>query len=361
MSNKRNNSISTDYPFKGINFWHHVLFWSIYFFLNFLRWGSYHSDYLYAFNSNLIGFPIHIALCYFNIYVLMPRLLFKKKYLAYVVLIITAIFLMVVVKFNLTYYLLNTNVWPEGPKVTNTLSFDYVVDMMIGELYVITFVTAIKITMDWLYENKRVNELQKIQLETELLFLRSQISPHFFFNTLNNIYALAVEKSDKTPKLIIKLSELMRYFLYETGERKQDLDKEIIYIENYLELEKLRYGEQLNVTTTITGNIADAEISPMLLLAFVENAFKHGGKKNLGHINITLDFVIKEEFLYFTIRNPLPGSPVHKKTPKPIGGIGLKNVRKRLELGYDPEDYDLRIMQNDKEFIIELKIKVKWK
>lgn len=282
-------------------------------------------------------------------------------YLSYVILIIASIFLMVVVKFNLTYHLLNTNVWPEGPVVTNTMTFDYVVDMMIGELYVITFVTAIKVTMDWLYENKRVNELQKIQLETELLLLRSQISPHFFFNTLNNIYALAVEKSEKTPKLIIKLSELMRYFLYETDESKQALEKEILCIENYLELEKLRYGDQLKIKTNISGAIEDAKISPMLLLAFIENAFKHGAKKNLGNINIAIDFIIKGEFLFFTTRNPLPGKPVHKKSIKPLGGIGLKNVRKRLELGYQPDEYDLRIMKNDKEFITALKIKVKWK
>ena len=124
--------------------------------------------------------------------------------------------------------------------------------MMIGELYVITFVTAIKITLDWLKEHKRVTDLEKVQLETELMFLRNQISPHFFFNTLNNIYALALEKSDKTQKAILKLSDLMRYLLYQTKKRKQPLEKEIQCLENYLDLERLRYGDQLKVEVTIT-------------------------------------------------------------------------------------------------------------
>ena len=143
--------------------------------------------------------------------------------------------------------------------------------MMIGELYVITFVTAIKVTMDWLQEQKRVTALEKTQLETELLFLRSQISPHFFFNTLNNIYSLAIEKSDKTPKLILRLSELMRYLLYETKSKRQSLEKEIICIENYLDLEQIRYGELLKTETTISGDIMDKKIAPILLLSFIEN------------------------------------------------------------------------------------------
>ena len=189
---------------------HHVIFWFFYFILNTLRWGSYLDDFGYSVQSNLIGFPIHITLCYLNIYVLMPKFLYKRKYFLFVFFLIASIFFMLILKFNLTYYLISENVWPEGPEVVNTLTTDYALDMMIGELYVITFVTAIKITLDWIKEHKRSTDLEKIQLETELLFLRSQVSPHFFFNTLNNIYSLSIEKSDKTPKLILRLSELMR-------------------------------------------------------------------------------------------------------------------------------------------------------
>ena len=131
----------------NISIFHHIIFWSIYFLFNVFKWGSYFDDYLYSFKTNLFGFPIHMALCYFNIYFLMPNFVFKKKYLYYVVLILSTIFIMVILKFNLTYYLVSNNVWPEGPVPTNKLTLNYTIDMMIGELYVITFATAIKITL----------------------------------------------------------------------------------------------------------------------------------------------------------------------------------------------------------------------
>jgi LytS/YehU family sensor histidine kinase len=265
---------------------------------------------------------------------------------------------MLLVKFNLTYYLVSENVWPEGTEVISKLTLNYSIDMMIGELYVITFVTAIKITMDWLKEHKRLTDLEKLQLETELLFLRSQISPHFFFNTLNNIYALSLENSKKTPKIIIKLSELMRYLLYETKKKKQSLEKEIICIQNYLDLERIRFDEKLEVNMTISGDIKNKKIAPILLLSFIENAFKHGANKNIGKIRIDIDFNIIENFLYFRIANPIPTETKYEQQLNKSSGIGLQNVKKRLALGYKTDEYNLDIKTIDSLFIVELKIKV---
>lgn len=341
---------------------HHVIFWLIYFLLNTLRWGNYFDDYVYSFKANMVGFPIHMILCYLNIFVLMPKFVFRQKYFLYVCALILSLISMVFVKFNLTYFLISTNVWPEGPKVINdfTLSYSisYSLDMMIGELYVITFVTAIKITMDWLQEQKRVTALENTQLETELLFLRTQISPHFFFNTLNNIYSLAIEKSNKTPKLILRLSELMRYLLYETKSKKQSLEKEIICIENYLDLEQIRYGDKLKINTSITGDISDKKIAPILLLSFIENCFKHGANKATGDVKIDIDFKIIGDFLYFTVSNPIPEIPNISNSIENSSGIGLTNVKKRLELGYKKEDYSLNIENRSKLFVVNLKIKV---
>ena len=356
MTNLNNTSNSPYYT--RITWKYHIVFWLIYFAINTLRWGSYYGDYFYSFRSNLLGFPIHMTLCYLNIYVLMPFLVFRKKYLTYIIAVFASIFTMVLLKFNLTYYLLNTNVWPEGPVVTNSLTFDYVVDMMIGELYVITFVTAIKITMDWLTEHKRLTDLEKLQLETELLFLKTQVSPHFFFNTLNNIYSLSIEKSDKTPKIILKLSELMRYLLYETKRKRQSLEKEIICLQNYLELESIRHGTDLEVNMDISGDISGKKIAPILLLSFVENAFKHGANKNIGKVKIDIDFKIKEDFLYFTIVNPNPADSNYQQRMDTSGGIGLKNVKKRLALGYRKDQYDLKIKNDNNLFTVKLKIKV---
>mgnify|MGYP000391765168 FL=1 len=299
-----------------------------------------------------------MVLVYLNIFILMPKLVFKKKYFSFIIALLGSLLLMVFTKFNLTYYLVSENIWPEGPAVINDFTFSYAIDMMIGELYVITFVTAIKITMDWLEEQKRTAELEKMQSETELKFLRTQISPHFFFNTLNNIYSLAIEKSEKTPKIILKLSELMRYLLYETRTKRQRLEQEIICIQNYLELESIRYGKLLEIDMKISGDIMNKKIAPILLLSFVENAFKHGANKNIGNIKIDLDFKIIDNFLYFTISNPVPKLGEHKQIIDHPGGIGLNNVKKRLALGYNKDEYELNIENNNKVFIVNLKIKV---
>jgi len=335
-----------------------VLFWAVYFLLNILRWGNYFDDYLYSLKTNIIGFPVHMILVYLNIFVLMPRFVYKRKYFFYIFFLIASLLLMVFMKFNLTFYLVSENIWPEGPSVIHNFTFSYAIDMMIGELYVTTFVTAIKITMDWLEEQKRVAALEKMQSDTELLFLRSQISPHFFFNTLNNIYSLSIEKSEKTPRIILKLSELMRYLLYETKTKRQSLEKEIICIQNYLDLERIRYGELLKINMNISGNILDKKIAPILLLSFVENAFKHGANKNIGNVTIDIDFKIVKNFLFFTISNPISEITKHKLVINHSGGIGLNNVKKRLALGYDSDEYDLKIDNEDKLFTVKLKIKV---
>lgn len=288
----------------------------------------------------------------------MPKFIYNHKYFQYIVLLLSSVCLMVFAKFYFTYFLINRNVWPEGPEVINEITVGYTINMMIGELYVIAFVTAIKTTTDWLKEHKRVTKLEKAQLETELLFLRTQISPHFFFNTLNNIYSLAIEKSDKTPKIILKLSELMRYLLYETKPKRQLLTKEIMCIQDYLDLEKIRYGDNLEVKINITGDISDKKIAPIILLSFVENSIKHGANKNIGKIKIDIDFKIKENFLYFRIANPNPTPSKYQKLIKTPGGIGLENVKKRLALGYKKNQYNLEIDQTDKLFIVNFKIKV---
>ncbi len=337
---------------------YHVLFWLTYFLFNTFRWGSYFNDYWYSLKTNLLGFPIHMTLCYLNILIFMPHLVYRKKYILYVVAILSSIFLMVIIKYNLTYLLIAQNVWPEGPEVITKLTLNYTIEMMMGELYVITFVAAIKITFDFLKEQKRVTDLEKSQLETELLFLKSQISPHFFFNTLNNIYSLAVEKSNKTPKVVIKLSELMRYMLYDTKSKRQTLENEILCIQNYLDLERIRNDDRLEVNMSISGDIHDKEIAPIILLTFIENAFKHGVNRNTGKVVININFKVKDDYLHFTISNPMPEITQHTDNFNQSSGIGIENVKKRLELGYNKKEYKLSFKNKKNIFVVKLKIKV---
>ena len=288
----------------------------------------------------------------------MPKFIFTKKYITYSFLLVASLFLMLLVKYNLTYYLVSTNVWPEGPEVTDSLTFDYAITTMLGELYVVAFVTAIKITADWLREHSKLHELEKRQLTTELKFLKSQVSPHFFFNTLNNIYALTLEKSDKAPQMVLKLSELMRYLLYGTKNQHQPLIHEIECIQNYIELERIRFDDSVNIDINIKGNPENKTIAPMLLIPFVENCFKHGANENIGKTHIIIDIEVGDLYLNFKVSNTLPKNmEEHSLIPK-NGGIGLSNVKKRLELGYDPKDYHLSIFEKDNMFNVILKLKV---
>lgn len=299
-----------------------------------------------------------MSLCYLNIYVLMPRLVFKRKYLTYVIILLLSLFAAVLIKFNVTYLLFEHKVWPEGPEPIDHLTINYAVNMMIGELYVIAFVTAIKTTMDWLTEHKRLTDLEKEQMETQLLFLRNQVSPHFFFNTLNNIYSLSLERSKKTPEVILKLSEVMRYLLYETKNKRKSLESELNCIKSYLDLEKLRHNDQLEIDVDINGDIKNKKIAPLLLLPFIENAFKHGARKNIGKIKISIRFKVSDDFLYFSISNPKPVKNIYTKDEESYGGIGLINVKKRLKLGYKKEDYKLEIKEDDQLYRVDLKLKV---
>ena len=289
----------------------------------------------------------------------MPKFVFKRKYIIYIILLILSLFAAVLIKFNITYLLFEHKVWPEGPERIDHLTLNYSVNMMIGELYVIAFVTAIKTTMDWLSEHKRLTDLEKEQMETQLLFLRNQVSPHFFFNTLNNIYSLALERSPKTPDVILKLSEVMRYLLYETKNKRKSLESELKCIKSYLELEKLRHNDNLEIDMNINGDLKDKSIAPLLLLPFIENAFKHGANKNIGKVKIKIDFMVEDDFLYFSISNPKPAKNIYNKKENSFGGIGLMNIKKRLALGYKKEDYKLEINDGDPLFMVNLKIRVK--
>ena len=341
-----------------IHYKYHIIFWSIYFLFNTLRWGSLHGDYIYSLKTNLLGFPIHMALSYFNVYFLMPLFVYNRRYLEYTLAIIGSLGLMLLVKFNLTYYLINTNVMPEASEEVNSITLNYAIVTMFGELYVVSFATAIKITIDWLREHQKLHELETRQLTSELSFLRSQVSPHFFFNTLNNIYSLTLEKSDRAPEVVLKLSELMRYLLYAARKNKQDLESEVQLIQNYLDLEKIRFDDSLKINMNISGNLASKRIAPMLLIPFVENSFKHGANKTIEPMTITIDLVIKEHTMYFEISNPIPEKLILSHSLKEDGGIGLSNVKKRLELGYSPDEYELKISTTNNIFKVFLKLKV---
>ena len=226
--------------------------------------------------------------------------------------------------------------------------------------FVITFVvgllsTLVKIIFDWWQHIKEKQELQTQTMQSELRFLKSQINPHFLFNTLNNLYALTLKKSDKAPEIVIKLSEMMRYMLYECNEKKVLLSKEINYIRNYLDLEELRQGKNIKINFDVEGNVNEQRIAPLMFIPFLENSFKHGLNNHISEGFVNIKLAVEDQMVYFFIEN---SKPAHTPAPNPnrkSGGIGLVNVKRRLNILY-PENYDLEISNNPKSYAVTLNI-----
>ncbi len=195
--------------------------------------------------------------------------------------------------------------------------------------------------------------LEKEKLEAELNFLKSQIHPHFLFNTLNNLYALTLKKSDKAPDMVIQLSHLLEYTLYSGKETEVELAEEIKQLEGYIDLEKLRFGKRLNISSDIPEDTGGLMIAPLILLPFVENSFKHGASNDLESPFISLKIKTDNQELDFAVTNSYRSE---SGKFEPYGErIGLNNVRRRLELLY-PKRHVLQI--NQKEDIFEVNLKM---
>jgi LytS/YehU family sensor histidine kinase len=275
-----------------------------------------------------------MALGYVNIYFLFPRFVMNKKYASYIFYFAIALGLFYIIRTELIYQFINQNVWPESETPQNAYSFNHILVVFLIGIYDVALVTTIKLTADWVFERKRIEQLQEAQMRTELNLLKSQIQPHFFFNTLNNLYALAINKSDAAPRVILKLSDMMQYVLYEVNSPRVTLLQEIQHIDNYIDIEKMRFHDRIESEINITGEIEDVNVPPLLFLSFVENCFKHGLKEN-ENIFVSIDFkIVDGRYLEFVLKNnfnPNAGSEGnHVNEGK--DGIGMSNAKRRLTL-----------------------------
>ena len=214
--------------------------------------------------------------------------------------------------------------------------------------------TILKVFSDWVRYQRDRQILEKQNMTSELKFLKSQINPHFLFNTLNSLYALTLKKSDKAPEIVIKLSEMMRYMLYECNEKRVSLSKEVNYIQNYLELEKLRHGNHVDIKFDLEGQVNNQTIAPLMFIPFLENSFKHGLKNQIqeGFVDIHLKIEPTEVMVHIenSKAQSLPAQ-IHKRS----GGIGLKNVQRRLNILY-PNKHTLNITETPKTYSVQLQI-----
>ena len=222
-----------------------------------------------------------------------------------------------------------------------------------GALSGTAFVVGIHYIKQWYVKEQRNLQLMKENTEAQLQLLTAQVHPHFLFNTLNNIYSQAQIESPKSSKMIMDLSDLLRYILYEGRKELVPLEKELLMIREYINLEKIRYGNKLDLHYLITDKTTDVYIAPLLLLPFIENCFKHGASNMLEKPWINLTIEVKDTTLVMKLMNGKANTA--NINQEKTGGIGISNVSKRLELLYK-DKYELQIRDEDEVYIVDLKI-----
>jgi two-component system, LytTR family, sensor kinase len=238
---------------------------------------------------------------------------------------------------------------------------DYQASIIDGQIYnffslflVGASATIYQVMQEWLIQKGDKKELESQNLQSELKLLKSQINPHFLFNTLNSLYALTLKKSDLAPEIVLKLSEMMRYMLYECNEKEVNLEKEINYMKNYLELEKLRHGAKMDISLEIEGEATDQKVAPLLLMPFIENSFKHGINNQLNTGFVNLHMKILDDRVIMDLKNSkAPSMP--KIRDKKSGGIGLNNVKRRLQILY-PKHHELKIEESPFDYKVQLSL-----
>jgi len=294
---------------------------------------------------DLIMYIYWISVYYFNSQLLVPRLLLKAKYLYYVLIVLIMMVISVFADIAIRA-ILGINDIP----VLIICYYRFPILLLI----VAAGIAFAVIETQRRYQEK-INETDKEGLKTELSFLRSQMSPHFIFNVLNNIVSLVRLKSEELEPTVMKLSGLMQYMLYHTEEEKIDLKTEVEYLKNYIDLQKQRFSRKAKIDATFNLHDEHVTIEPLLLIPFVENAFKHGtGVINDSSVSIKLE--TDEQNLYLTVVNKF--DPSGKKEKDPSSGIGIANVRRRLELLYD-NDYNLDIATRGDFFEMDLIIRLR--
>ncbi len=342
------------YSHKWVKIILHVVVWILMFNLPFLLHTNYNSGKAHAPEQPHYGWIylytltalLWVAFFYANAYVFIPRFIYRKKYWQYFLVQL----LFIVVMFLVDRLLFWAFLEPEG--IRNYSIMGFVAFHTFPYLFVLAGSTAYQFIEDRMRLDKLAKEKENENLKTELAFLRSQVSPHFMFNVLNNMVSLARKQSDQLEPSLIKLSSLMRYMLYETDEEKVQLEREIEYLQSYIDLQQQRFGKKVKVSVSLEVADGHYELEPMLLIPFVENAFKHG----TGMIeDATIEISLKAEnnILNFTVRNKF--NPDSIEIRDKTSGIGLTNVKRRLSLLYGKE-HNLWITTTDNWFLVSLQI-----
>jgi LytS/YehU family sensor histidine kinase len=302
-----------------------------------------------TFYNETIQVLFFAVLVYFNLLYLIPNYLAKHAFI-YFGLVLAACAIVTPLEVLALYLFYSDNPEYQASVVAQQER------IYLGNVFVTFLSTILRVIMDWWrYQNeKQVLLTQTIQ--SELRFLKSQINPHFLFNTLNNLYALTLKKSDKAPEIVLKLAEIMRYMLYECNERRVHLSKEIQYLHNYLDLERLRQPKDADISFDVEGHVSEQMVAPLLFVPFVENSFKHGLNHATSGGFVRMKLRVQGEDLEFHIENSKVDHTPRPSHPR-SGGIGLANVRQRLKILY-PEHFDIIIRDEPNLYSVTLMLKM---
>lgn len=327
----------------------HVFFWFFYVVFFGSIYGKYGKDYQWYFLESLCMLPFVMFATYFTIYLVLPLYLkHRKLFFSF----IGVIWILLISTLGERIFLRKLNGLPITFDTLFSLSYVY---LLLETNFIVATAVAIKIVKKWFDQQQEKHDMEKINLKTELDLLKAQLHPHFLFNTMNNLYALSIEKSAKTSESIAKISNLLRSILYECNDSEITLDKEIKLIENYIDLERMRYGSRLDIKFSVSGELENRTIAPMILFTFVENCFKHGSSKDPKNPRIEINLNVSRDEIVFFAENSKP-KIIENLPEQKERGIGLNNVKKRLKIIYG-ENYKLNIQDKIESFIVSLTIR----
>ena len=329
----------------------HLSFWCVYLSFNlyqitmFQRARGFEWGQLFASATVQLVFTVLIA--YLNYFYTWPRFLKSKNILRYLVEFSIPFALLITARVHLHRLIV------DGYTHQNEYFYStfFIVQITAVTLFIVLFVGMLRFAVDWFEFESRKKEVENERLIAELNFLKSQINPHFLFNTLNNLYYLAYTKSENTTEVIAKLSQMMRYMIYDSNHPRVLLTKEIEYMQNYISLERLRLNDQIPIEFKIEGSPENVWIAPLIFITFLENSFKHGVSNNNANAWVKINIQLREKQCIYTVENSK--ALLVSNTEK--SGIGLQNVTRRLELSY-PGQYTMNVEDKADVYFVKLAI-----
>ena len=306
--------------------------------------------------NSILMTMIYMGLTYGILYYILPRYMAKNKNWLTTTGILL-LFVSIIALINYLFFIMVFSISTRLGYFTTMPDMNFIIPIWSRQILfnyptVISFAVAIKLLKNWYTKQKETEQVAREKFQAELQILKAQVHPHFLFNTINNIYSFILNGSGAAPQMVTKLSGLLRYIIYECNAPMVNLEKELKMIRDYMALEKIRYGDNLNMSLQIQGDPAHKMIYPLLLIPFLENSFKHGTSRMLTHPWINLDIIMEGNILHFKLSNSKPGIEPESTLAK---GIGLNNVKKRLALHY-PGTHSLNISEDILSFNVALKI-----